>query len=62
MSELTKCSTSPKAMEKYCTMIKALLIEEEGDQTGFVYFADNMYLRCPERARLLLHDAKKSEV
>jgi hypothetical protein len=35
-----KCPTCPKAMKKYRTMIKALLIEEEGDPTGFVYFAD----------------------
>ena len=35
-----KCPTNPKAMEKYRKMIKELLIEEEGDPSGFVYFAD----------------------
>jgi hypothetical protein len=35
-----KCPTCPNAMKRYRTMIKALLIEEEGDPTGFVYFSD----------------------
>ena len=35
-----KCPTDPKAMIKYRQKIKHLLIEEEDDPSGFVYFAE----------------------
>jgi hypothetical protein len=35
-----KCPTNPTAMIHYRQKIKQLLIEEEDDPSGFVYFAE----------------------